>query len=131
MILCWAADSKSVIHDHANSHCIVKVLDGQVEESLYDWPDNESYNESHLPSPARESPAFSVKKRQVYEQNQVSYMHDKLGLHRIGNPSPSKGAVTLHVYSPPYSKCQAFCEKTATARSSGNICFYSINGIFD
>jgi cysteine dioxygenase len=47
-------------------------------------------------------------------------MHDKIGLHRIANPS-DKGAVTLHLYSPPFSTCKTFCEKTGIDRPSGNI----------
>ena len=36
MLLCWEKGQKSPIHDHSGSNCWVKVLDGQVEESLYD-----------------------------------------------------------------------------------------------
>ena len=32
MLLCWAEGNQSSIHDHANAHCFVKVLDGQLRE---------------------------------------------------------------------------------------------------
>ena len=32
MLLCWAPGNQSTIHDHANSHCFVKVLDGTLRE---------------------------------------------------------------------------------------------------
>jgi hypothetical protein len=32
MILCWAPGNQSMIHDHADAHCFVKVLDGNLRE---------------------------------------------------------------------------------------------------
>jgi cysteine dioxygenase len=32
MILCWAPGNQSMIHDHADAHCFVKVLDGDLRE---------------------------------------------------------------------------------------------------
>ena len=32
MLLCWAPGNQSTIHDHANAHCFVKVLDGNLKE---------------------------------------------------------------------------------------------------
>lgn len=134
MILCWAPGTQSAIHDHSNSHCLLKVLDGNVEESLYDWPSPPSPTDSAIassplspPSHPQES-ALLLKKTSVYSANQVTYMHDTLGLHKISNPSSFKGAVSLHLYSPPYSTCKTFCPKSGTSRASGNIVFYSIKG---
>lgn len=28
------------IHDHANSHCFMRVLDGSLQEVQYTWPDS-------------------------------------------------------------------------------------------
>lgn len=38
--------------------------------------------------------------------NEVTYMSDELGLHRVENPSHSNRAVSLHLYSPPFKSCQ-------------------------
>ena len=32
MLLCWASGNKSTIHDHADAHCFLKVLDGNIRE---------------------------------------------------------------------------------------------------
>ena len=32
MLLCWAEGNQSSIHDHADAHCFVKVLDGGLRE---------------------------------------------------------------------------------------------------
>lgn len=37
---------------------------------------------------------------------------DTLGLHRVENPSHTDGAVSLHLYCPPYDSCSIFNQKT-------------------
>ena len=36
--------SRSSIHDHANSHCFMKMLQGSLKETQYHWPDNNDKN---------------------------------------------------------------------------------------
>lgn len=67
MILCWGEGMGSSIHDHANSHCFVKVLDGKLKETLFEWPEEEG------------SP-MTVKRVNVYEENGVTYMSGKYAL---------------------------------------------------
>lgn len=40
MILCWGEGHGSAIHDHADSHCFMKVLKGSLSEIKYTWPQN-------------------------------------------------------------------------------------------
>ncbi|KAJ2616627.1 hypothetical protein H4S08_000709, partial [Coemansia sp. RSA 1365] len=107
LILVWGENQASPIHDHAGSHCMMKLLDGQLDEDLFAWPANEA-EESNL-----------KKKRSAgLNTNSVAYMHDKIGLHRISNPSSGKKAVSLHLYSPPYDMCKVFDESTGAATSA-------------
>ncbi|ETN68964.1 hypothetical protein RB195_025914 [Necator americanus] len=101
MILCWGPGMGSSIHDHTDAHCFVKILDGALTETKYEWPDKDN----------QEAP---MKKTDVtrFDENGVSYMSDKLGLHRMENPSHSDSAVSLHLYIPPYETCNAFDERT-------------------
>lgn len=39
MIICWGPGSQSCIHDHSGSHCFMKILDGELIESRFAWPD--------------------------------------------------------------------------------------------
>lgn len=32
MILCWGEGHGSAIHDHANAHCVMKILHGELFE---------------------------------------------------------------------------------------------------
>lgn len=38
MILCWGEGHASAIHDHADSHCFMKMLKGELREIRYSWP---------------------------------------------------------------------------------------------
>jgi len=42
LILAWGPNQQSPIHDHANSHCIMKCLAGDLWETRYDWPKSHS-----------------------------------------------------------------------------------------
>jgi len=50
---------------------------------------------------------------------------DKIGLHKVGNPSTEKPAISLHLYTPPYEVCRTFCEKSGRARAGGKCLFFS------
>ena len=52
---------------------------------------------------------------------------DSMGLHRVENPSNSEGAVSLHLYCPPFQHCRAFDERTGHAIKCP-VTFYSKYG---
>lgn len=119
LILVWSPGKSSPIHDHANAHCVMKVLKGTLKETLYGWPcqraDNPAacakgpqHSEGDCPSTEHtcsagsdvfEPAALQVQRDTAYGHDQVAYMSDKLGLHRITNPSSSEAAVSLHLYT--------------------------------
>jgi cysteine dioxygenase len=124
----------------------MKILDGELQETQFNWPSSDEQQQDEAPTSAdiTEDSATSssttctnqqlngqplaISKNTVYQPNQVTYVHDKIGLHRISNPSVEKGAVSLHLYTPPYQMCKTFEENTGKARSSGICSFYSIGG---
>jgi cysteine dioxygenase len=40
ILICWAETIGSRIHDHHKSQCFVKILDGELTETIYQWPDD-------------------------------------------------------------------------------------------
>ncbi|CAO3616441.1 unnamed protein product [Cunninghamella blakesleeana] len=144
MILAWSEERYSPIHDHAGSHCIMKILDGNLQETLYEYPnkliednsnsniDITANNTNHVEmDPSMMSSTannLQVTQNTVLNKNQVAYVHDKIGLHRIKNPSQNKGAVSLHLYTPPFKTCKTFEESTGKARSASQCTYYSIKG---
>jgi cysteine dioxygenase len=90
LVLVWTPGKGSPIHDHADAHCVMKVLQGRLQETLYEWPAENARSCS-----AAEKP-LTVKRHTVLEQDQTTYMCDEIGLHRISNPDLEHIAVSLH-----------------------------------
>ncbi|KAL1600823.1 Cysteine dioxygenase [Paraconiothyrium brasiliense] len=123
LILVWSPGKSSPIHDHANAHCIMKILKGSLVETRYAWPTVDL--NQHEEQPLR---TISQKR---YEKDEVTYMSDKLGLHRISNPDPDDYAVSLHLYTPPNAAvygCNVFDEKTGQAKHMAKCTVYSEYG---
>ncbi|KAI7882054.1 cysteine dioxygenase type I [Lichtheimia hyalospora FSU 10163] len=148
MILAWSKGQQSPIHNHAGSHCIMKVLDGELSETQYAWPKSSPKQDSSALSTADSSDITDAvvthadddekrpdgKQMQVINltrlcPNEVTYIHDKIGLHRIANPDSEHGAVSLHLYTPPYQVCKTFEEDSGRARQGGKCTFYSVRGV--
>jgi len=102
ILVCWNKNQSSTIHDHSNSHCFMKMLDGSLSETLYNWPTEEEKSSNAAMKPIRST---------RLKKGSVAYINDSIGLHRVGNNSEEQPAVSLHVYSPPFQMCQIFNEK--------------------
>lgn len=119
LILVWNPQRGSMIHDHANAHCIVKLLKGRLRETLYDWPhsDHEELTE---------------KKVTDVEVGQVTYMSDEIGLHRMYNPHESEVAVSMHLYTPPYAAkfgCHIYDQESGKSHKVNMSTLYSNKGV--
>ena len=65
----------------------------------------------------------------TFTEGDISYMHDSMGYHKIGNPSPTVPAVSLHLYCPPFDKCKIWLDPSNASMSSNvNINFFSKYG---
>jgi cysteine dioxygenase len=80
---CIEPGKGSPVHDHADAHCLMKVLKGSLKETRFDFPKN-----------AVTAPR--VIKETIFGENEVTYMSDDLGLHKISNSDPEDMAVSLH-----------------------------------
>ncbi|XP_043265021.1 cysteine dioxygenase type 1 [Colletes gigas] len=122
MVLCWGEGHGSAIHDHANAHCVMKILQGELCETRYAWPvKHENNKENDEPEELKELV------RNTVGLNEICYINDSLGLHRVENPSAVNPAVSLHLYSPPFNSCSVFNKQTGQ-RSSSKVTFWSIYG---
>ena len=120
ILLCWGEGHGSGIHDHSNSHCWMKIMDGVLTENLYGWPKQE-YSAEHM---EKMEPVRILD----YKRNQVAYINDSIGLHRIENNSHSDQAVSLHLYSPPFDMCQSFDERTGR-KNTCKVTYWSEFGV--
>uniref|UniRef100_A0A034WKK9 Cysteine dioxygenase n=3 Tax=Endopterygota TaxID=33392 RepID=A0A034WKK9_BACDO len=139
MILCWGEGQGSAIHDHADSHCFMKMLKGDLKETRYKMPctqaiemsngvdigqmDSDSEGE-HVFDSAELTPEGDT----TITVNDVAYINDNLGLHRVENPSHIETAVSLHLYCPPFDECSVF-HKNSGKRIKCPVTFWSKYGV--
>ncbi|KAL7489822.1 hypothetical protein ACHAW6_015541 [Cyclotella cf. meneghiniana] len=116
LLLCWNPRKESPIHDHPCDGCWVRVCQGKIEETRY------KINE--------EMDSLDVTSVETYEETrEVSYINDYIGYHKVGNPSTTTPAVTLHLYCPPYEKCKIWPDPNRASRSNDVcMCNYSEYG---
>ncbi|XP_011873186.1 PREDICTED: cysteine dioxygenase type 1 [Vollenhovia emeryi] len=119
MVLCWGEGHGSAIHDHANAHCVMKILQGKLCETRYAWPAGSKTEDGTEELKELESSALDT--------NEICYINDSLGLHRVENPSVVTPAVSLHLYSPPFSSCSVFNKQTGQ-KSTSTVTFWSKYG---
>ncbi|KAM0254982.1 hypothetical protein ACHAQJ_006210 [Trichoderma viride] len=119
LVLVWSPGKGSPIHDHGNAHCVMKILHGNLTETRYAFPENND--------PEGQMTVISEK---TYRENQVTYMADELGLHRVSNCG-SDFAVSLHLYTPPNvarEGCHIFDEKTGRRSHVPGCMYFSAYG---
>lgn len=184
MILCWGPGHASAIHDHADSHCFMKLLSGNLDEVRYEWPENvqpevmkvlkknkprrkccsesqdglvekisklncqnesgddrrqtdrcpndkcdggKNSDENLSDDEGYDIRDMKVRGRSKMEVNDVCYINDALGLHRVENPSHVDGAVSLHLYCPPFDSCRVFDARTGKP-TEVKVTFWSMYG---
>lgn len=86
IMLVWNGGKESPIHDHPCDGCWVRVLEGNVKETVYD---------------KKEDGTLEQTSENLYHEGEITWMHDIKGFHKIGNPG-TESSVTMHVYSPPF-----------------------------
>jgi len=96
LILVWDSGQISPIHDHAGASCWMKVLAGEMREDKYRDGEN----------------GLDLYKTTTLTAEDAAYIDDSWGYHKFGNARTDSIAVSLHIYSPPYSQCHVLEEAT-------------------
>jgi len=123
LLLCWNANKYSPIHDHPCDGCWMKVLRGTVNEKRYmNVPHVDGHN--HY----RGDHDHLVCTSDVYfTEGQDVFIKDSLGYHKIGNDG-DEASITLHLYSPPISKCRMWMNERSTSSTQSHMCNFSEYG---
>jgi hypothetical protein len=59
-----------------------------------------------------------------------TFINNSMGYHKVGNPSDSHPAITLHLYCPPIRKCKIWLDPSrASCPSNAYMCNYSEHGV--
>ncbi|RFU28512.1 hypothetical protein B7463_g7838, partial [Scytalidium lignicola] len=89
LVLVWTPGHGSPIHDHADAHCLMKVLKGCLREQRFEMPTGD-----------KKGSLKEIADLQ-FGEGKVAYIADTIGLHAVSNPHPTEYAVSLHLYTPP------------------------------
>ena len=73
LLLVWTPGKASPVHDHTDSHCLMKVLLGEIRETRYAMPNR----------PGEEGPMVQTSSVR-YGMNKVSYMADEVSYCAVG-----------------------------------------------
>eukprot|EP01040_Poterioochromonas_malhamensis_P012932 gene12932-14171_t len=99
ILICWNPNKESKIHDHPCDGCFVKTLRGGVKESRYHMEEVEENGEK--------TKVMKFDFETVTSANEVNYMDNYLGYHKIGCATEEL-AITLHLYTPPFKTCRVW-----------------------
>lgn len=77
IIISWSPSSITPIHYHPENGCLLKILQGELNEELF-------LNNKDI-------------KNNILTTNSISYLDNNIGTHRI---STKENTVSLHIYSP-------------------------------
>ena len=94
ILLCWEEGQQTTIHNHGGEECWLYVLNGEVEEHNFIQNNDGSLTQLNT---------------EILKPNQVSYINDKIGLHRLGNSAVGR-TMSLHLYAKPIDSCDYYDE---------------------
>ena len=86
IIITWGRNQGADLHDHADNGCWLKILDGSLEEKLYD-------ND------------LNIVNINTLKKGSMGFMNN--GYHSISNTNDGI-TVSLHIYNPPNHKTKYF-----------------------
>ena len=94
ILMCWNPGKESHPHNHPCDGCFVRTIRGCIRETRF-----EAHPETN-----------ELRKTGVgfCNEGQVTFINDSMGLHKIGNPNRDVGAVSLHLYTPPFKTCRVW-----------------------
>ncbi len=85
ILICWNS-VETKIHDHADNGCILYLIDGNLEEQIFDKK-------------------IMLTSSNIVKPMQSTYMHNDIGYHKIISKNKS---ISLHIYSPPNYKINTY-----------------------
>ena len=93
--ICWWPGKMSAIHDHpaglnSNDGCWMYILQGQLTE--YRYKRDKTRNKIALCGTSE------------LLEGSAAFIHDAIEVHSVGNTSVTERAVTIHIYSSPFSQ---------------------------
>jgi len=102
-LLCWDISNITPIHDHPDTQCFYKLLQGELLEKVYRVKSSKS---------GKPKPLKLIDENCINKIGTVGYIEDGMGVHSVENQSASEKCVTLHLYAPTYMSVTCYDERT-------------------
>lgn len=108
----------------------MKILRGELTETRYEYPTDSAPTDStssHHP----DTNNLTLLSQNTHRSNDVAYMSDDLGVHKMWNNS-TEPAISLHLYTPPNiarDGCYVFDDRTGTRTLVKGCEYYSVYGV--
>jgi Cysteine dioxygenase type I len=141
LLLCWNPNCYSPIHNHPGDGCWMRVVSGAIHEVRYTQPSGLDHSQllqhttkqlhqlnarDNVQSSSAGSLLVQTHERTLGPNNGVVFIADDLGYHKVGNPSRTIPAMSLHLYSPPPQSCRAWVQEDAVPYQADLTCYHSI-----
>jgi cysteine dioxygenase len=115
LLLCWGAGQRTPIHNHQGQRCWMSVLEGEIVETQFAFP-----------AAGGGQPLAKAGLPRKFVPGQVAFITDDIALHEIA-ASEERPAVSLHLYSRPFSSCQVYDRETGRVELR-QLGYYSVRG---
>lgn len=116
LLLVWVPGQRSAIHDHKESSCWMRILQGELTEKRY----------VEVPTP--EGSRLELVAAKAAKSPDVLYIDNDRGVHAIENTG-AVTALSLHLYSPPITECRVWSNADVEKPGAFKASFHSIYGI--
>ncbi|EFN58340.1 hypothetical protein CHLNCDRAFT_142389 [Chlorella variabilis] len=111
ILICWGRGQQSRVHNHANSHCWLNVLSGEVEELRYSTGTTPVHVEPAV-APRLPGVISATTPCPLLVPTGVSRINDSMGLHAVRCPDDAccegEGSISLHIYAPPIRRVRLY-----------------------
>lgn len=106
IVICWNNNQSSPVHNHPKNGCVLKVLQGQLTEELYQKDPDLMDSPETSESSEKSTDKYQFIAMNTANEGDVSYMEKNEIVHKIVNGD--RQTISLHIYSPPKYKCRAY-----------------------
>lgn len=113
--LCWKGLQRTPIHDHNGSDGWLRVVQGAVLETIYEW--NKTSKKANLKK---------IISKEELGPGGTSHVNDDIGVHSICNHSNGE-TITIHLYAPRILKCN-YIDQDNRSTKERVLGFHSVDG---
>lgn len=119
MTLCWEAGQATPIHDHAEQNCWMAMPTGKLRVVNYQIAEHDAAKNKCRVAPTEQ---FDLAENCAAEVDPAEPIHQILNA-----PEFAARAVSLHIYSRPFERCQIYSTALNEIRTR-ELCYYSVDG---